>query len=117
MKLYLICGKARSGKNTLANLLKENLEKYNKKVCLLKITSPLYLYAKEYFSWDGNEDNKPRSFLQYLGIDLIKNKLKMNDFLINRLKEDIKILSEFFDIGIITDGRLKEELDELKRRI
>ena len=115
MKLYLICGKARSGKNTFANLLKEELEKCNKKVCLLKITSPLYLYAKEYFSWDGSEDNKPRSLLQYLGIDLIKNKLKMNDFLINRLKEDIKILSEFFDIGIITDGRLKEELDELKR--
>lgn len=114
MELYLIAGLARSGKNYFANCLKEEWEKQGKRVCLLRITSPLYHYAYDYFDWDGKEETKPRTFLQSMGIEYIKEELNMPTFLIDRLKQDILILNKFFDIGIITDGRLQSEIDELK---
>lgn len=115
MKLYLICGKAESGKNLFGDFLKGEYEKRGKKVCLLRITAPLYEYARFYFGWDGNDETKPRELLQRLGIEVIKNELGMRFFLVDRLNEDIKILDKFFDVGIITDGRLIEEFDELRR--
>lgn len=116
MELYLITGKARSGKNHFADEMKKQFEKRGQKVCILKITSPLYHYAYDYFGWSGKEEDKPRSFLQQMGIEYIKEELKMPHFLLDRLSEDIMILNKFFDIGIITDGRLIEEIEELKRR-
>jgi len=116
MKLYLIAGYAKVGKNYFANYLKEELEKRGKRVCLLRITAPLYHYASDHFGWDGTEERKPRQFLQQMGIEYIKEKLEMPHFLIDRLTEDIRILNSFFDVGIITDGRLQEEILELRKR-
>ncbi len=114
MKLFLICGKAESGKDYFGNLLKEEYEKAGRKVCILKITRPLYEYAQHYFGWDGKESSKPRTLLQELGIDVIKDKLGKKTFLLDRLIGDIEILDNFFDVGIITDGRLIDEFDYLK---
>lgn len=116
MKLFLICGKAEAGKNEFANYLKNEFEKKGKRVCLLQITKPLYEYAKNYFGWNGEDENKPRRFLQTMGIEVIREKMGWKFFLIDRLCEDITILDNFFDIGIITDGRMHDEFDELKRR-
>ncbi len=116
MELYLIAGYARAGKNYFANYLKEEFEKKQKRVCILRITGPLYHYAYDHFGWNGKEEEKPRSFLQKMGIEHIKEKLQMPHFLIDRLSEDIMVLDSFFDIGIITDGRLKAEIEELEKR-
>lgn len=116
MKLYLICGKADSGKNFFGDILKKKLEEEGKKVCMLRITAPLYNYAMEYFNWDGEEKTKPRELLQTLGIEVIREKMNMKSFLVDRLTEDVKILDNFFDIGIITDGRLIYEFNLLKER-
>ena len=114
MKLFLIAGYARSGKDVLGNILKEDLEKLGYRVCILKITAPLYHYAYDYFNWNGKEEDKPRDFLQQFGIEYLQNQLKMKTFLVDRLKEDIHILEKYFDIGIITDARLEEEIQNLK---
>ena len=45
---------------------------------------------------------------------LIKEKLGKKDFLLNRLFEDIEILSNFFDTFIIVDARLVDELIKIK---
>ncbi len=116
MKLYLIAGYAKTGKNYFAEMLKEELTKRGKRVCLLRITAPLYHYAYDYFGWNGKEEEKPRQFLQKMGIEYIKEELHMPDFLLNRLFDDIRILDRFFDVGIITDGRLQEEIVKLKNQ-
>ncbi len=116
MKLYLIAGYAKTGKNYFAEMLKQEFEQRKKRVCLLKITAPLYHYAYDYFGWNGKEEDKPRSFLQNMGIEYIKEELHMPDFLLNRLYDDIYILDQFFDVGIITDGRLQEEIIKLKNK-
>ena len=51
-----------------------------------------------------------------MGVEIIKEKLHKNFFLIDRTCEDIEILSTFFDAFIITDGRLIVEFEEFKKR-
>ena len=116
MKLYVIGGKAKSGKNTLGKFLREELKEYGYKPCVMHITEPLYSYARNYFEWNENTDEKPREFLQKVGIEIIKEKLGKNKFLLNRLAEDIEILNEFFDVFIIVDIRLQDEFEALKEK-
>ena len=116
MKIYVITGHAKSGKTTFGNILRDKLKEYGYKPCVMQITSPLYHYAEDYFEWDSRQDEKPREFLQKFGIEILKEKLHKDTFLINRLEEDIDILSNFFDCFIITDARFKKELNELKEK-
>lgn len=116
MKIFVIGGEARSGKTIFGKYLREELKKYGYKPCVMHISGPLYSYARDYFDWDEREDEKPREFLQKMGIEIIKEKLHKNYFLIDRLCEDIEILSNFFDAFIITDARLIMEFREFKRR-
>lgn len=116
MKIFVIGGKARTGKNTLGNYLMEEAKKYGYKPCVMRLTEPLYSYARNYFDWSENTGEKPREFLQKMGIEIIKEKLHKNYFLIDRTCEDIEILSNFFDVFIITDARLIMEFSELKKR-
>ena len=113
MKIYVIGGKAKSGKNTLGENLKEELKDYGYKPCVMHITEPLYSYARNYFEY-RDEDPKPREFLQKVGIEIIREKMGKKQFLLNRLYEDIEILSNFFDTFIITDARLTEEFESIK---
>ena len=115
MKIFIIGGKAKSGKNTFGELLRDNLKEYGYKPCVMQITEPLYSYARNYFEYDMEKDEKPREFLQKMGIEIIREKLNKPNFLINRLKEDIEILSNFFDTFIITDARLENEFINLKK--
>ena len=112
-ELYYIGGKAKSGKDTFANLLKKYYEEKGKRVCFLKITAPLNDLLKTYF---GQEKTKPRELMQKIGYDIIHEKLKKENFLLNHLMITIEVLSSYYDIGIITDGRLKKEVEVLTEK-
>ena len=116
MKIFLLAGKAGCGKDLMGCYMKSRFDFKGEDACILHITTPLYEYAKNYFSWDGDMKDKPREFLQEMGIEVIKNKLGKKFFLVDRLCEDIDILKHYFDVFIITDGRLIDEFDELKKR-
>lgn len=116
MKLYLICGKARAGKDTFAKLIKQEEEKDNNKVCILKLTAPLYSWAEDYFNYDKEKDEKPRKLLQTLGYDILQLKLKKKDFLLDYLITTIEVLDNYYDVGLITDGRLVHEIEVLKEK-
>ena len=116
MKIFVIGGKAKCGKNTFGEFLREQLKDYGYKPCVMHITEPLYSFARNYFEYDSNTDEKPREFLQKMGTEIIKEKMGKKDFLLNRLYEDIEILSNFFDTFIITDARLIYEFESLKKK-
>lgn len=115
MKVYLIGGKARNGKDTLANIMKEFYEENGEKAAIMHIGNYIKHFAIDYFGWDGNDDTKPRTLLQHLGTDIIRQKMNKPLFFINRLKEDIEVLKNFFDIVIIADVRLPLEFEEIKK--
>lgn len=116
MKIFIIGGEAGSGKSTFGKYLSEELKDYGYKPCVMQITNPLYSYARNYFNYDPNRDPKPREFLQKMGIEIIKEKLGKKEFLLNRLYEDIEILNNFFDVFIITDARLINEILSIKAK-
>ncbi len=112
--LYLVSGKARHGKDTFSGYLKEAYEKDGKKVIITQMSKYIKYYAREMTGWNLTEEDKPRSLLQTLGTDIIREKLGMEDLFIKRMIDDIKIFSCFYDAIIISDVRLKLEMDMLK---
>ncbi len=116
MKIFILTGKAKTGKTTFGNYLREELKKAYYKPCVMQLTNPLYTYAANYFDWDPNSDEKPREFLQKMGTEIIKEKLGKKTFLLDRLNEDIEILKDFFDTFIITDIRYPEEIAYFKNK-
>ena len=113
--IYLICGKARNGKDTIANYIKDYYEEIGKKPCIMHISNYIKHFAIDYFGWDGNDETKPRSLLQELGTDIIRVKMKKDMFFINRLLEDMEVLENFYDTFIVADVRLPIELDNLSK--
>ena len=109
-KLYAIAGKARSGKDVVASIIEDEYK--NKKVINYSCTFYLKKYIMLLSDWGGSDDDKPRELLQKLGREV---KEKYPDYFIQRMREDIKFLSNFCDIMIITGIRLVNELDFLKK--
>ena len=114
-KIYLISGKARHGKDTLSGYLKDAYESHNKKVIVTQLSKYIKYYAREMTGWNLTEEDKPRELLQQLGTNIIREQLKKEDLFINRMKDDIEIFSYFYDAIIISDVRLKKEIDDLRK--
>jgi len=110
-KIFLLSGKARSGKNEISKIIERY---YSNKKCIT-ISFGYYIkdYAKRISDWDGSEETKPRELLQHLGIELVRNKIDKRLF-IDRILQDIEIFSYFYDIIVISDVRLLDEITVLK---
>lgn len=115
MKVYLICGKARHGKDSLANDMKDYYETMGKKVTILQLSAPLKMLIHNHFGWDEQEETKPRELMQRLGTDIIRKQLNKPKYFINRTIEDIEILSCFFEVIIVSDVRFPEEILEIRK--
>ena len=116
MKIFLICGASRHGKDTIGGFIEKYCNENSIKVCRTQISKYLKMYVKDYFGWDGSEETKPRTFLQKLGTDIIRNKLNKSEMFIQRQLDDIEIYSYFYDIVLVTDIRLPREIEAIKEK-
>ena len=112
--LYLISGKARHGKDTFSGYLSDVYKEHGKKVIITQLSKYIKYYAREITGWNLTEEDKPRELLQNLGTNIIREKLGKEDLFINRMIDDIDIFSCFYDAIIISDVRLKKEIDDLR---
>ena len=115
MRIYVISGKARHGKDTVALDIKEVYEKKGLKVINLAYGSYIKEYAKKISNWNGDEETKPRELLQELGTDVIRMKID-NDFFVRRICEDIEVYSYYFDVITISDARFPNEMEWPKKK-
>ena len=76
MRVILVSGKAQSGKDSTAFIMRELLEKQQKKVLIIHYADNLKLFAKNYFGWNGIKDEDGRKLLQWLGTDVIRKNYK-----------------------------------------
>ena len=112
-KLFILSGKARSGKDSVYGMIK----KYYKDKKVINTSFAYYIkdYAMRISDWDGSEETKPRELLQSIGIELVKTKIDDKMF-IKRVLEDILVFSYFYDIIVVTDARLVDEVEVLKEK-
>ncbi len=110
-KLFVLAGKARSGKDTTADIIEEYYK--NKKVIRRMYGAWLKEYAMLISNWSGSDEDKPRSLLQQLGV---KSREINPGYTIKRMEEDINILKDYFDIIIITDTRMENEITMPKEK-
>lgn len=112
--IFIVSGKAKHGKDTFSSYLKETCEKDGKKVIITQLAKYIKYYAREISGWDLSEETKPRELLQQLGTNVIREKLKKEDLFIKRMIDDIEIFSYLYDVIIISDVRLRKEIEDLK---
>lgn len=117
-KVIAISGKARHGKDTVADLLIKFYAEQGIKAIKIPLATYIKTYAKM-LGWDGRDETKPRELLQQLGTDIIKIKMNKRLFHVERVATDIEILSEVSEdirpqVFIIPDTRFQSEVNYLK---
>ena len=114
-RIFLIAGRARTGKNTIAKYIKEYYEEKGNKVVISPYTKYLKKFIEEITNEKIDEENKPRELLQKISSEIIKEDLAMNNFFIRRQIEDLRIYSYFMDVVIIPDVRFPKEISSIKK--
>lgn len=114
-KIFVISGKARSGKNTTCDMIKKYYFNNNKKTINLSFGSYIKEYAKNISAWDGSEETKPRTLLNILGTEVIRKNID-DLFFVKRLTGDICVYYYFFDVITVSDARFKIEIETLKKQ-
>ena len=57
MKIFIISGKAKSGKNEVAKIIKEYYQKYEQKTVITAYSKYLKIFAHEILNWDYKEND------------------------------------------------------------
>ena len=111
MKVIAISGKAESGKDTIAKMLKQQLEEQNYKVMIIHFADVLKFVCRQYFDWNGEKDEYGRTLLQQVGTEM-REKNNPNMW-VNITKELIRGIGAEFDYVLVPDTRFKEEINML----
>ena len=72
MKIIMISAKSQHGKDTVAKLMKEELEQKGKNVLIIHFADLVKHYAYDYYNWDGNKDENGRNLLQTIGTTILR---------------------------------------------
>lgn len=112
MKVITISGKAESGKDTTANILKICLENKGYSVLICHYADLLKFICKEYFDWDGMKNEEGRSLLQRVGTEGIR-KVEPN-YWVDFIKSMLKFFPEEWDYVLIPDTRFPNEIELMK---
>jgi hypothetical protein len=107
-----IAGKARAGKDTTANLLKDKLEYMGHRVLILHYADYLKFACKEYFGWNGVKDEAGRTILQAVGTDLARKRFP--NIWVAVVDIFMRAFEDSYDYFIVPDCRFPNEIEYLK---
>jgi hypothetical protein len=108
-KIILISGKAGSGKDTFANILKEEAKG---KTLILHYADLLKYICKTYFGWNGEKDDYGRALLQKVGTDIVKS--KKPTFWVDFIIDMVSFFDNEYDYFFVADCRFVEEITTFK---
>jgi len=97
------------GKDAIARLLKEELERGEKRVLITYFAAPLRLICRNWFGWNGQNDDAGRSTLQYVGTDIVR--ARQPDFWVDFTMGLLSMMGDEWDYVIVPDCRHANELD------
>lgn len=110
MEIILISGKSGHGKDTLAQIMKKQLESENKKVLIIHFGDAVKWFAKDIFHWDGEKNEFGRNLLQTIGTERLRKK-----FPTYWAEIVAKFLAAIplWDVVLIPDWRFKNEYETI----
>ncbi len=112
MKVIAISGKARHGKDTAAEMLREVLEGDGHSVKVMHYGDLVKYVCKTFFDWDGKKDNAGRTILQHVGTDVVR--AKRPNFWVDFIKSILELFGDEWEYVIIADTRFPNEVDAMK---
>ena len=112
IQVFTVSGKAQHGKDTVANLLYEELRNAGESALITHNADLLKFICKQYFSWDGQKNEKGRGTLQYVGTDVVRK--QRPDFWVDFIIDVLKLFDKEWDWVIIPDARFPNEIDRLR---
>lgn len=112
MKIILLSGKAQSGKDSAANMMKTKLESKGKKVLIVHYGDLVKYTCKTFFGWNGEKDEQGRTLLQEIGTDKIR--AKRPNFWVSYIRNILSIFENEWDYVLIPDTRFPNEIDLMK---
>ena len=107
----IISGKSGSGKDQLAQFMKEELAKHNQKTLIIHYADAVKWFCRDFLDWDGKKDEVGRTLLQMVGTDIVR--AKHPNFwtgIVVGLIQAFEPTSNF-DVAIIPDARFPNEVD------
>lgn len=113
MQIILISGRARSGKDVTAKIIKEYLLGAGKRVLVIHYADFLKEFCRVNYGYRGIKDEVDRYILQHVGTDIVR---KNNpDAWVNIMVELLKGVKAEFDFVLIPDVRFENEIDIMKK--
>ncbi len=100
------------GKDTTANIMKQQLESIGKKVLICHYADLLKYICRTFFDWDGVKDDKGRTILQYVGTDNIRK--KQEDYWVKFIADFLDMFYDEWDYVLIPDTRFPNEIDYME---
>jgi len=96
-------------KDMAARLLKEVLAQAGKRVLIAYFSAPLRRVCREWFGWNGLNDDAGRSTLQYVGNEIVR--ARRPDFWVDFTMGLLSMMGDEWDFVIVPDCRHANELD------
>ena len=112
-KVILVSAKARHGKDTVAELMKNNLESKGERVLICHYADLLKYICKTFFDWNGVKDDKGRTILQHVGTDVIRIKNHAPDYWVDFIANLLWMFYDEWDYILIPDTRFPNELERM----
>lgn len=112
-KIILISAPARSGKDTFADMAIEHLSKKGLRAKKVSYAEYLKLLCKKYLGWNGEKDENGRTLLQYVGTDIVREKMQMPNFWVDTIITEFKMFENEYDVFLISDTRFPNEISRM----
>lgn len=112
MKVVTISGKAGSGKDTAAKIMKEQLSQRGFNVLITHYADVLKFICTSFFGWNGKKDEDGRKMLQYVGTDVIRE--QDPEFFTRFLADVLKFFDGEWDVVLIPDTRFPNEISYMR---
>ena len=107
----ILSGKSGSGKDMMAQFMKEELAKHGKKTLVIHYADAVKWFCRDFLDWDGKKDEVGRTLLQMVGTDIVRAQHPNFWFgIVVGLIQAFEPTSNF-DIAIIPDARFPNEVD------
>lgn len=112
MTHFILCsGRARHGKDTSAEIIKDNLETRGYRVLITHYADLLKFICKNFFGWNGEKDEAGRTLLQQIGTNCIRE--QDPDYWVDFVANLIRMFPDRYDFVIIPDTRFPNEIDRI----